>query len=187
MRDQKNPCTRAPGAPGLPCMCPRVARGAREPWRPPGACADEWERRRSAARPRDRIAGAGDLDTARARIRAGRSVLPRMCPCVARGAREPWRSPGACEDESERRRSAARPQERVAGAGDLDPARARMRSLTPPAPGAAAATSPGMGGTCTRRQRTDLFGEDGARCAGRGQRLPGTALIDDPMLAHVPH
>ena len=42
-----------------------------------------------------------------------------------------------------------------------------MRSLTPPAPGAAITATPGMGGACARRQRTDLFGDDGARCAGR--------------------
>ena len=134
------------------------------------------------------IEGRGGLGKKKScRHASGAPVLPCMCPCVARGGREPWRSPGARAEECERRRSAARLRERIAGAGDLDLARAWMRSLAPPAPGAAVAATPGMGGTCARRQRTDLFGEDGARCAGRGQRLPGTALIDDPMLAHVPH
>ena len=89
---------------------------------------------------------------ARARIRAGRSSAALHVP--ARYARrEPWRSPGVYADECERRRSVARPRERIAGAGDLDPAFARIRALTPPAPGARRSR---RGVTCCRRIHPDL-------------------------------
>ena len=84
--------------------------------------------------------------------RVGRSSAALHVP--ARYARrEPWRSPGVYADECERRRSVARPRERIAGAGDLDPAFARIRALTPPAPGARRSR---RGVTCCRRIHPDL-------------------------------